>query len=182
MIGDFITSVKDGRVFRQVSRMEDSYENHAVIIVGNPIEYIHEENKKANIIRKKNRRSKYRFNFTVKQYNAVYVSLQLVTNVFVVDNFQQALQVIDFFFSKSVDGKNRLHVNPEKPSKNTALNYLNNIPDIGKKTATLICEELDLNTLEDLFRLNMENLTSLPKIGDKTAKVILKEIFCEKSD
>lgn len=62
-----------------------------------------------------------------------------------------------------------------KKSKNTALNYLSAIKGLNNK-AVLICDVLDLRTLDDLINLTVDDLCTVKGIGKNTAEKIISEI------
>lgn len=62
-----------------------------------------------------------------------------------------------------------------KKTNNPALNYLSSIKNI-KDIAIVICNELDLHTLQDLFDLTVDDLVEVDGVGKKTALKILDAI------
>ena len=62
-----------------------------------------------------------------------------------------------------------------KKSTNSALNYLSAIKGLNSK-AEVICRTLKLRCLNDLLKLQKEDLTTVNGIGDKMADKILNEI------
>lgn len=164
---DMISSIIDKRVFRQVKRMRTEFPNHRVLVLGNPVNHI-------DIMQKKAKSEKwFNFDFTLDQWFGAYTSLEQVTKVEFANNFRQCLQLMDLTFKKCTDEKNRSYLYNEKPSENTVVNYLSNVQGIGLKTAELVCEELSLNSLEELLGLQRDDLLSIKGIGVKTTDLII---------
>jgi len=164
---DFISSVRNRRIFKQALRMSESYENHYVFI-----ETEHAAIKDA--IKSSYWRTGRKFSWN--QYYGSLASLALVTNPIIVHNFTESLKFMEFLFRKSNDGKIRNIVAPDKTHHNFLINFLSSIDDIGTNTALLIVNALDLRTLNELCSITYEDLVSIKGIGDKTANIIMSAI------
>ena len=93
---DIISSIIDGRVFRQVEKMKQ-YPFSYVIIVGNVAETFNERN--ANYWNRKHQIKQ----FTVRNYLGALARLQIESKVIHVDNNQQAWVIMDFLAEKLLD-------------------------------------------------------------------------------
>lgn len=166
---DLFNSIQSRQVFRQVADMVRVFPVHYLLIVGNP----EEEIIKNMIIKKKN--PNYHWNFTLEQWDGAYTSLQQVTRVVFAYNWKRALSLMNLLFKKSTDNKNRVfNYNPKL--NNQAATYIACKKGVGQRTAELITNELELETLEDLLGVTKDNLLSCEGIGDKKADLILKGI------
>lgn len=171
---DIISSIIDGRVFRQVEKMKQ-YPFSYVIIVGNVAETINERNASYW-----NRRNHYK-QFTVRNYLGALARLQIEGRVIHVDNNQQAWTIMDFLVKKLLD-KNPHISGVDKPKVTlsdpvaTFLSciYINDSQRMGIKTAVMIREYLHLESLRDLLDVKFEDLVKVKGVGVKTAKKVME--------
>lgn len=170
---DIVSSIIDGRVFRQVERMKQ-YPFHYVIVVGNVAEHINERN--ANYWNRKNQVKQ----FTVRNYLGALARLQIESRVIHVDNNQQAWVIMDFITKKLLDdnpnvrGVDRPKATLSDPIA-TFLSciYINDSQRLGIKTAIMIREYLHLESLNDLLQVTYEDLVKVKGVGSKTARRII---------
>lgn len=170
---DIVSSIIDGRVFRQVERMKQ-YPFHYVIVVGNVAGHINERN--ANYWNRRNQIKQ----FTVRNYLGALARLQIETRVIHVDNNQQAWTVMDFIVKKllndnpNVQGIDRPKATLSDPIA-TFLSciYINDSQRLGIKTAVMIREYLHLESLHDLLEITYEDLIGVKGVGSKTARRIM---------
>lgn len=170
---DIVSSIIDGRVFRQVERMKQ-YPFHYVIVVGNVADHINERN--ANYWNRKNQVKQ----FTVRNYLGALARLQIESKVIHVDNNQQAWVIMDFLTRKLLDdnpnvrGVDRPKATLSDPIA-TFLSciYINDSQRLGIKTAIMIREYLHLESLNDLLQVTYEDLVSVKGVGSKTARRII---------
>ena len=170
---DIVSSIIDGRVFRQVERMKQ-YPFHYVIVVGNVAEHINERN--ANYWNRKNQVKQ----FTVRNYLGALARLQIESRVIHVDNNQQAWVIMDFLTKKLLDdnpnvrGVDRPKATLSDPIA-TFLSciYINDSQRLGIKTAIMIREYLHLESLNDLLQVTYEDLVKVKGVGSKTARRII---------
>lgn len=171
---DVISSIIDGRVFRQVEKMKQ-YPFSYVIIVGNVAQTINERN--ANYWTRKNHVKQ----FTVRNYLGALARLQIDSKVIHVDNNQQCWTVMDFIVKKllsdnpNVRGVDRPKITLSDPVA-TFLScvYINDSQRLGIKTAVMIREYLHLESLKDLLEVEFEDLVKVKGVGVKTAKKIME--------
>ena len=170
---DIVSSIIDGRVFRQVERMKQ-YPFHYVIVVGNVAEHINERN--ANYWNRRNQVKQ----FTVRNYLGALARLQIESKVIHVDNNQQAWTIMDFLTKKllsdnpNVQGVDRPKATLSDPIA-TFLSciYINDSQRLGIKTAVMIREYLHLESLNDLLQVTYEDLVGVKGVGSKTARRII---------
>ena len=170
---DIVSSIIDGRVFRQVERMKQ-YPYHYVIVVGNVAEHINERN--ANYWNRRNQVKQ----FTVRNYLGALARLQIESRVIHVDNNQQAWTIMDFLTKKllsdnpNVQGVDRPKATLSDPIA-TFLSciYINDSQRLGIKTAVMIREYLHLESLNDLLQVTYEDLVGVKGVGSKTARRII---------
>lgn len=170
---DIVSSIIDGRVFRQVERMKQ-YPFHYVIVVGNVAEHINERN--ANYWNRRNQVKQ----FTVRNYLGALARLQIESRVIHVDNNQQAWTIMDFLTKKllsdnpNVQGVDRPKATLSDPIA-TFLSciYINDSQRLGIKTAVMIREYLHLESLNDLLQVTYEDLVGVKGVGSKTARRII---------
>ena len=165
---DFINSVKNGRLHKEVLQMNNDYEKTYVIIAGNIHETIRKE-----FWRIKNQKGKQEQHLNTRSYMGAIASYSQITNVIQVETTQQAFHLIRALFEKGTDNKNRSIPEPELKTNNPLVNFLSCIPGIKSK-APIIVEELNIKTLNDLINITTEDLTGINGIGKKKAGNIVK--------
>ena len=170
---DIISSIIDGRVFRQVERMKQ-YPFSFVIVVGDVASTINERN--ASYWNRKNHIKQ----FTVRNYLGALARLQIESKVILVDNNQQAWTIMDFLTKKLLsDNPNIRGVDRPKATLSdpvaTFLSciYINDSQRLGIKTAVMIREYLHLESLKDLLDVQFEDLVKVKGVGVKTARKIM---------
>ena len=170
---DIISSIIDGRVFRQVERMKQ-YPFNYVIVVGNVSATINERN--GNYWNRKNQVKQ----FTVRNYLGALARLQIESRVIHVDNNQQAWTIMDFLVKKlltenpNIRGVDRPKATLSDPIA-TFLSciYINDSQRLGIKTAVMIREYLKLENLSDLLAVTYNDLVKVKGVGSKTARRIM---------
>lgn len=170
---DIVSSIIDGRVFRQVERMKQ-YPWSYVIVVGNVADTINERN--SNYWNRRNQVKQ----FTVRNYLGALARLQIESRVIHVDNNQQAWTIMEFLSKKLLD-KNPNIRGVDRPKATlsdpiaTFLSciYVNDSQRLGIKTAVMIREYLKLESLNDLLQVTYEDLIGVKGVGSKTARRIM---------
>lgn len=168
---DMVASIVDYRVFNECSRIAQLYKYSYLVIAGNVpkhLEMMHQYNLSGRI--------------SIESYLGALASLSTIINVLVVNNQSQALHLIKSIFEKcnNSDGVVRGVVKPPKKTFNPAANYLSLIRGISTSKALKITDDLELETLEDLLKLDLETLMSVDGIGKKTAISIMDKIKGER--
>ena len=174
---DMISSIMDGRIFRQSKRMQQ-YPHHFVVVVGDVFKEIHDRyDSPQNPFYAKYHYKKMKA-FTVNNYLGALATLYEHDKVIHVENEHQAFVLMGYL------SKNILERNPElkaidKPvckMTDSVSTFLACIDGISIKKAVLIRDALDLRSLRDLLSITRKDLTSIKGIGSKTAVKIMEEI------
>jgi len=174
---DMIGSIKDGRIFRQAKNMLQ-YDYSYIIVVGSVPKQINKDNKKAYWYKGNNPQS----HFTVKAYIGAIARLETYSDVLVVDNQQQAFQLMDALVSKifkdNVDVK--MVDRPQSGLFNPVASYLsciyiNDSTRLSAKAALKICDYLEESQMK-LLDLGIDDLMSIDGIGKKTAQAVFDAI------
>ena len=171
---DMISSIIDGRIFRQVERMKQ-YPFSYVIIVGDVAGEINEKN--ANYWNRRNQIKQ----FTVRNYLGALARLQVESKVIHVDNNQQCWVIMDFIVKKLLsDNPNIRGIDRPKATLSDPIAtflsciYINDSQRLGIKTAVMIREYLHLENLSDLLDVTYEDLVKVKGVGSKTARKIME--------
>lgn len=170
---DIVSSIMDGRVFRQVERMKQ-YPFSFVIVVGNVADVINERN--SNYWNRKNQIKQ----FTVRNYLGALARLQIESKVIHVDNNNQAWTIMEFLSKKLLDDNPNIRgVDRPKATLSDPIAtflsciYINDSQRLGIKTAIMIREYLHLESLNDLLQVTYEDLVKVKGVGSKTARRIM---------
>ena len=171
---DMISSIIDGRVFRQAEKMKQ-YPFSYIIIVGDVAGTINERNRNYW-----NRRNNVK-QFTVRNYLGALARLNIESHVIHVDNNQQAWVLMDFLVKKLLDD-NPTVKGIEKPMVTLSdpvatfisCIYVNGNQRVGIKQAVMIREYLHLESLSDLLAVTYDDLIGVKGVGKKTARSIME--------
>lgn len=168
-ISDFISSIIDGRVFRQCYQMDmNSYKSYLIIHgdFSNLKSLIYTFKKKSKV------------NFNYNQFIGALARLYSEYNVILITgDFEEVLYLMKRIAEKCFDSKSKRPVIEFKKTDNPALNYLNCINGIGFKTGKLIVDEFNIKSLNDLLAVvENEDLTSINGVGKKTEEIIREAI------
>lgn len=166
-INDFITSISSGRIFNQAISQAEEFNHHFVVIRGT-------ESERAKYLAiTKNYRT-----VTLFQYLGAIASLNRYTTVLEV----YTPYINEAFYRMMVQAKKCLQNKPivkkfPRKDKNSALNYLCYcIYGLNYKRAKVIVDTYQLESLTDLMKLNIDDLTNIEGIGEKTAENIIRSI------
>lgn len=173
---DMIGSIMDGRVFRQARNMLQ-YDYSYIIVEGSVPQQINKNNKSAYW----HKGSKNMF--TVNAWMGAYARLETYSDVLIVENRQQAWQLMNYLVSKifqdNVDIK--MVDRPQSGLTNPLASYLsciyvNDSQRLPVKTALKIVDELGLEKHKDLDEVEYDDLISISGIGKKTAEAVIDAI------
>ena len=174
---DMIGSIKDGRVFRQARNMKQ-FDYSFIIVEGSVPVQINKDNSTAYWKRKSNGGM-----FTVNSWIGAYARLETYSDVLVVDNRQQAFQLMDALTSKifadNVDIK--MVDRPQHGLTNPLASYLsciyvNDTQRLPVKTALKVIDALGLEKHKDLDSVTLDELLQVDGVGKKTAEAIMDAI------
>ena len=166
-IPDFISSIQNNRVFNQAINQAETYDYHYVIIQG-------DDHARAKALAM----SRNYQEVTYFQYLGAIASLNRYTTV--IESYSPFIN--EAYYRMMITAKKCLQNKPivkkfPRKDKNSCLNWLcHDVYGINYKTAKKIVDELELNTLEDLFTLEHYQLTGIDGIGDKIADKIMRSI------
>ena len=109
------------------------------------------------------------------QLNGAIAEFNTVTTVLFAQTQYQAFDLIMRQAGKLIQQKPYMYKFGKK-TPNFALNQLSSMRGVNKY-AEIICNELELKTLEDLLKLTKEDLTTVKGVGSKKADLILSNIW-----
>ena len=166
-VSDFVSSIQNGKIFNQAINQAENYPHHFVVIQG-------DEHSRAKALAM----SKHYHQVTYFGYLGAIASLNRYTTV--IESYSPHIQ--EAYYRMLITAKKSLSTKPivkkfPHKDKNVAFNFLcYSIYGINWKKAKLIVDTLNLKTLNDLMKLNIDDLTKIEGIGEKTAQNILNNI------
>lgn len=166
-ISDFVSSIQDNRVFNEAINQAENFDYHFVIIQG-------DEHARAKALAM----SRHYHEISYFGYLGAIASLNRYTTV--IESYSPHIH--EAYYRMMITAKKCLSNKPivkkfPRKHKNTAFNFLCYcIYGINHKKAKAIVDTLELKSLNDLMKLNMDDLTNIEGIGEKTAQNILNNI------
>lgn len=166
-MADFIASIQDNRVFNEAINQAENYDWHYVLIHGNE----HERTKCISMTKNYIPVNLYQFHGAIASINRYSTVIECYTP-----------WINEAFYKMYIQAKKDLSTKPivkkfPRKDKNVAFNFLcYSIYGINWKKAKLIVDTLNLKTLNDLMKLNIDDLTKIEGIGKKTAENIINSI------
>lgn len=165
-IKDFVASVANGKIFRQVTESDTDF----TFVIVSSYRDLSQALFKHNLFSKQQ----------MYGVDGAIARLNLLCNGVWVENSpvfkkcfdKMVLQAEKCFNTKHYSSKMEVR----KTDNSAVVNYLTSIKGVSNKTALNICSNLKLTTLEDLLRVNKEMLVSIDGIGSKTADKIMEAI------
>ena len=164
-IDDFITSIHDGRVYNETINQIENFNHHFLIIKGS-------ESERAKSLAM----SKHFQEVTYFQYLGCIASINRYTTV--IESYSPFIN--EAYYRMLIQAKKCLQNKPivkkfPRKHKNNAFNWLCYCNyGISSKKATAIIKTLNLQTLEDLQKLTIDQLTTVDGIGKKNAEKIIE--------
>lgn len=166
---DFIGSVSDGRIWEQVKRMNDEF-NWSFIVIEGTIEDLQRENKR-RMLQKNTGRP-----FSLSQFYGAIARLNCYSTVTQCHNQAQSFNYMEKQMLKIFDNT-PLSKNFKHDNDNPVINFLCCINGINYKTAKLIVDEYNIESLQDLVDItNTIDFTDIKGIGNKTKDRIMEVI------
>ena len=167
-IADFIQSVVNGKVFRQVSEMRQSYSHEFV--------FISEFWRVELALKEHNEHAKK--TMYLKNVYAAIARLNTISHVIVMDsyNIEKDLEFMQIQATKCFNEKNYGVFEDKKKEENPAVNYISCIKGVGLKKAKALCNEFNCTSLIHLLGLTKRMVVKVDGIGDKTADKIMEAI------
>jgi len=165
-INDFVSSIANGRIFRQV--VESDTDFTFVIISG--------YRDLSNALFKHNQFSKqkmYSVEGAIARLNLLCDGVWLEASpIFRKCLDKMLVQAGKCFNTKHYSSKMEVR----KTGDSAVINYLSSIKGVSNVTALRICGNLNLKTLEDLIKVTKDDLVSIDGIGGKTSDKILEAL------
>lgn len=165
-IRDFVASISDGKIFRQVTESDTDYT--FVIIsdyrnLDNAL-FVHNTYSKKPL---------YSVVGAIARLNTLCDGVWIENTPIFTNCFNKMLvQSTKCFNTKHYSSKMEVR----KTDNDAVVNYLSSIKGVSNVTALRICGNLNLKTLEDLLILDKESLVAIDGIGSKTADKIMEAI------
>ncbi|WP_409200672.1 ERCC4 domain-containing protein [Methanobrevibacter sp. DSM 116169] len=168
---DYLSSILDGRLFKQSKRMQQ-YPYNVILVKGNV------NNALSWVERARIANGKKMPSATNSEYlgslSSLFINGQAVINVI---TRKQAFELMWRIFLKSDKEKTESVERPEHKLKNKPATYLTCADYVGKNTALLVTKELNITCLEELLNIKREDLLEIKGIKEKTADRILTAIY-----
>ena len=165
-IKDFVGSVANGKIFRQVSESDTDY-TFVIVSTYRGLDnalFIHNQFHKQQL---------YSVDGAIARLNLLCDGVWFEqTPVFSKCFNLMLLQAEKCFNQKHYSSKMEVR----KTGDSAVINYLSSIKGVSNITALRICGNLGLQTLEDLLKIDKESLVSIDGIGSKTADKIMEAI------
>lgn len=166
-MADFFSSIQDHRVFNEAINQAENFDWHYVLIHGNE----HERSKCVAMSRNYIPVDLYQFHGAIASLNRYSTVIECYSPFINEAFYKMYIQA-----KKDLSNKPIVKKFPRK-HKNTAFNFLCYcIYGINHKKAKAIVDTLNLHSLNDLMKLNIDDLTNIEGIGEKTAQNILNNI------
>lgn len=162
-IKDFVSSISDGKIFRQVTESDTDF-TFVIISDYRNLEkalFVH------NTFSKKPMHSVVG---AIARLNTLCDGVWVENTPIFTNCFRKMrVQAEKCFNTKHYSSKMEV----KKTGDSAVINYLSSIKGVSNITALRICGNLGLRTLEDLLAVNKEKLVSIDGIGSKTADKIM---------
>lgn len=141
ILTDFVGSVRDGRLFKELEQMENSYSHSFLILVGT-----WDKIRKENVKLKQMRIVKSVNWFSVPQRLGVFASISCRyknVKLIQIENDNQFLEILPKLLEKTTDGKGyeHQHIIKNKRPEDAFLNVLKAFPNISSDKAKKIIEK-----------------------------------------
>lgn len=165
-IKDFVASVANGKIFRQVTESETDY-TFVIISDYRNLEkalFVH------NTYAKKPMHSVVG---AIARLNTLCDSVCIENTPIFTNCFRKMMvQAEKCFTTKHYSSKMEVR----KTGDSAVINYLSSIKGVSNITALRVCGNLGLQTLEDLLTVDKDSLVAIDGIGSKTADKIMEAL------
>ena len=167
LVSDFVASIQDGRVFNQSIEMAENYDHAFVMIHGD----LATRSKCIAMSRHYREVNLYQYIGAISSLNR-YVTVLQCYSPFINESYYTMMTQA----RKCLSDKPIVKKFPRK-DKNPSFNFLCYcIYGINAKKAKVIVDTYDLHSLDDLMKLNVDDLIQIEGIGEKTASNIIEAI------
>lgn len=165
-IKDFVSSISNGKIFRQVSESDTDY-TFVIVSTYRSLDnalFIHNQFHKQQM---------YSVDGAIARLNLLCDGVWFEqTPVFTKCFNLMLLQAEKCFNQKHYSSKMEVR----KTGDSAVINFLSSVKGVSNITALRICGNLNLQTLEDLLSVDKESLVSIDGIGSKTADKVLEAL------
>lgn len=165
-IDDFVSSVANGKIFRQISESDADFS----FVIVSDYRNIGHALFKHNLFSKQ---QMYSLDGAIARLNLLCNGVWIEdTPIFGKCFNKMLLQAEKCFNTKHYSSKMEV----KKTGDSAVINYLSSIKGVSNITALRICGNLNLKTLEDLLEIDKESLVAIDGIGKKTADKIMEAL------
>ncbi len=163
-IKDFVGSVANGKIFRQISESDTDF----TFVIVSSFRDLSQALFKHNLFTKQ---QMYSVDGPIARLNLLCDGVWLEDSpVFRKCFDKMVVQAEKCFNTKHYSSKMEV----KKTGDSAVINYLSSIKGVSNVTALRICGNLNLRTLEDLLEIDKDSLVSIDGIGAKTADKIME--------
>lgn len=169
-VDDYISSLKDYRVFNQALNQSNKFDYHFVIVVGT------DEDKK-RVTDKQYWVTGHDLSDT--EFYGGFASLVNFTSIIQVPNSKTAFGVMEQVARKCTSTRPVVKRFPKSRGSPAYRLLNNNVHRVGHVTAQNICDTLGLESVDDVLGLQKADLLKVNGVGEKTADTILLQLHDE---
>ena len=152
---DFIGSVYDGRIFRQIEEMKNNYEHYYIVISGSITDIISTPNTNYNSL-----------------IAAIISCFARSCPIIFCDNYENVCNVVKKLSEKLTDGKTRTIPITKASIENDQLRLVCQLPEISQNRGKALLDRF--GTPMNIFNAYYEDLLEIKGIGKKTINKMMK--------
>ena len=161
---DFLKSIRDGHLHNQVYDMATTYDWHFIMVcVGSWNQLFKELYYRAGV------------EYDMDDVMGAIASFNRFTTVIVMHTRRECFDMM-LRQARKIEQDKLLAPKTPKKNKNSAVNYLLGLHQMGDETVKSIIDAFNPTSLQDLLDLTKEDLVSINGIGNKKATMILENI------
>lgn len=165
-INDFIGSVGNGKIFRQISESDADF----TFVMVSDYRNLGQALFRHNLFVKQ---QMYSVDGAIARLNLLCDGVWLEETPVFSKCFNKMIKQAEKCFNQK---KYSSKMEVRKTGDSAVINYLSTIKGVSNVTALRICSNLNLNNLEDLLTVNKDSLIAIDGIGSKTADKIMGAI------
>lgn len=171
---DYISSIKNKSLFEELANQTHEYDYSFLIVSGDMYDTVKDLYFKVPVYRKRN------YNMFLNTYSNMVSGAKRrclsICSVIEVKNTEEAFKEMELIAEKCLDNKAYGGVKRSINRVDPITHFLCGVSGINSKTCEKIINELGIDSLEDLLKLDKEDYLSVKGIGEKTADKIVKWI------
>jgi len=169
-VDDYISSLKDYRVFNQALNQSNKFDYHFVIVVGTDEDKKRVTDKQYWVTGR---------DLSDTEYYGGFASLVNFTSIIQVPNSKTAFGVMEQVARKCTSTRPVVKRFPKSRGSPAYRLLNNNVHRVGHVTAQNICDTLGLGSVDDVLGLQKKDLLKVKGVGEKTADMILLQLHDE---